>query len=130
MSSEEIQDHHGKNAVYKDHQLCTAHTLFDPIHFSRATVLSDVGGNGCSESNKYGGKNILQFSCCRETCHIIFPVYIDRTLHHNDSDRGDGKLQCHRNTQSQKFSQFLKRNCKVFFFQMKNREFFHDIDQA
>ena len=130
MSSEKIQDQHGKDAVYKDHQLRTAHTLFDSVHFPRSAVLSNIGSDGRTKSDKHGTENILQFSCCRKPCHVIFPVYIDRTLHHNDTDRGDRKLQCHRNTECQKFSQLLKRNCKVFFFQMKNREFFHDIDQA
>ena len=53
-----------------------------------------------------------------------------RTLHNNGSDRCDGKLKSHGNTKGQQITEAGKRNFKVFFLQMQDRELFDNIDQA
>lgn len=59
MSSEKIQDQHGKDAVYKDHQLRTAHTLFDSVHFPRSAVLSNIGSDGRTKATN----TVLKIFC-------------------------------------------------------------------
>ena len=114
--SEEKHKRHGDNTPYKYHNLGTTDAFPDTVCFSGAVVLSYIGGDSGAKRHKYGGDDILDFSCCREAGHVHCAIDIDRALDNDGSDCGNGKLQPHGNPEREQTSEACHGNTEILFF--------------
>ena len=128
--SSEIYDYHLKYTPDPEHDTGIIHTLFYPVHTPCTTILANIGRNGCPHRNSHHAYHILNLSCRRESCHISGTINIHRTLNYDSSDRCNRKLKSHRDSKDQQFTHAAFPKLKIFLFQMEDRIFFLNIDQA
>ena len=61
--SSKIYDHHLKYTPDPEHDTGIIHTLFYPVHTPCATILANIGRNGCPHRNSHHAYHILNLSC-------------------------------------------------------------------